>query len=131
MTTEKLKTESSNGNVSAELVLVLPVLFLLVLAFVQLVVYEHARYVLISGCELGARYAEIYNGSIPFAELQAQRFISDGSQGSIREFSVSALFDAEETKFSVRASIATIIPGMNLSFQDSITGIRQEFRSYS
>lgn len=114
MHTRQLPTDQ-RGVTSAELVIVTPVLLLLVLLVVQVGLYFHASHIALAAAEEGARSARTLHGSASAGQARARRFVDALGSGLIRSPVVTASRGPDTARVEVRAQVAAVVPGLQLT----------------
>jgi Flp pilus assembly protein TadG len=102
------------GFASVEFAVLALVVLGLVFTCIQVGLYFHARKVAQSAARQGAEAGRAFGSSEGDGVAQAQAFLSRFG-GSVRGASVSSAGSTpEEIRITVRGSVATLVPGLNL-----------------
>ena len=122
-------TRSERGSTSVQMVILMPVLFLVMFLGLQAALFYHARTVAIAAAQQGARAAGAETGSVSDGITAAASFIaaatsfiaSAGGADVIENASVSGSRSATQATVTVRGASLSVIPGWSPMVQQSAT----------
>lgn len=100
----------SAGQALVEFALVLPLLVTLTLSVVQLVLYAHARDVVLSAVQEGARLASEDGRDLDQGLMRARTLVSAGLGGSLDSVQVDGTMDADVVRVGIQAALRPILP---------------------
>lgn len=103
-------SRGQTGSSTTELVLLMPVVFLLVLLIVQFGLWLHARQVATAAAQDGLTAAQMELGTSVAGRERAERFAAEG--GGLREVQIDAVRNATSARVTVAAVTPTVLPGM-------------------
>jgi Flp pilus assembly protein TadG len=113
--TLRRRRPGERGVTSAELVVVTPVLLLLILLIVQVGLYFHASHIALAAAEEGTRAARTRIGTAAAGQARARRFVAALGDGLLLSPVVTATRSPTTARVEVRASVATVVPGLQLA----------------
>jgi Flp pilus assembly protein TadG len=100
------------GSASVQIVVLMPVLFLLVFVGMQAAMIYHGRTVAIAAAEEGARAAAAQNAGAGAGQATASAFVaSAGGDGVLRGVSVSSSRGATAATVVVTGTTLSVVPG--------------------
>ena len=104
--------ERERGVASIQLVILMPVLFLLMFVGMQAAMIYHGRTVAIAAAQEGARAAAAQNGTSADGQTAATAFVtSAGGDGVLRAVNVGSNRTATTATVVVRGTTLSVIPG--------------------
>ncbi|PZR80191.1 MAG: pilus assembly protein TadE [Candidatus Aeolococcus gillhamiae] len=119
------------GAVSAQLVIAMPVLMLLITASVQFAVYEHAVNVAVDAAQRGLQGARIQGGSDTAGQMAA---LSDAAQlggGILVSPTVTVTRIGNSIRVQVQGNAEAVMPGITLQVVGVAAGPVEQFSSAS
>jgi Flp pilus assembly protein TadG len=125
------RRQASAAQALVEFALVLPLVVVLSLGLVQVVLYAHARDVLLSSVQEGARLAAEDGRLLDDGYARAETLIGAGLANSLDALQLTASLDDEVVEVSADASLRPIVPlavarGLPLHVEAWVT--RERFR---
>jgi TadE-like protein len=123
------RTRPRAAQALVEFALVLPLMLTVSLGAVQLTLYAHARDVLVSSVQEGARLAAQDGRTIDEGELRAHTLIAAGLGATVDVQSVTGTRDGEIVSVAIDASVRPIVPvlvGLPIHAEASLT--QEHFR---
>lgn len=122
---------NERGSVSAEIVIAVPALLLVILLSVQFGLYYHASAVARAAAEEGVRAARTDGGSAAAGEAEATDFLAQAAPNLIEDASVSASRTVDEARVEVRGVTVGVVPGLHLRVHAEAAGRVEYFRAPS
>jgi hypothetical protein len=122
---------ASAAQALVEFALVLPLLVVLSLGLVQVVLYAHARDVLLSSVQEGARLAAEDGRLLDDGYARAQTLLTAGLGNSLDALQVAASLDDDVVAVRAEASLRPIMPlplAQGLPLQAEARVMRERFR---
>lgn len=114
------RCRDERGSVSIQMIVLMPVMFLVMFTGVQAALYYHARAVAIAAAQEGAREAGSENGSPGSGEAVARGFISQaGGSDTLAGSSVSGSRSATTATVIVTGHSLSVIPGWKITITQS------------
>ena len=108
------------GSVSIQMIILMPVMFLVMFTGMQAALYYHARAVAIAAAQEGARAAGSENGSRESGVDAARDFISQaGGSDALTSSSVSGSRSATTATVTVTGQSLSVIPGWKITISQS------------
>jgi hypothetical protein len=104
------RSRCSPGQALVESALVLPLLITLALGVLQVVLYAHARGVLTSAAQEGARLAAEDGRGLNDGYVRAEALVTAGLGSSVDPVRLDGRFEAEVVSVSVDAHMRPILP---------------------
>jgi Flp pilus assembly protein TadG len=117
---------AQRGAGAAEIVMVTPLLLLLVLAVIQFALVEQAEHVAQAAATQALAAARVQDGSTAAGQAQAGTVLAQLG-GSLGSPSVRVTRTATQATVTVSGTAATIIPGVRLHIQATVTGPVEEW----
>jgi Flp pilus assembly protein TadG len=115
-----MRTE--RGSTSVQMVILMPVLFLVMFLGLQAALFYHARTVAIAAAQQGARAAGAETGTTSDGIDAATSFIAAaGGPDVIENASVSGSRSATQATVTIQGAALSVIPGWSPSVQQSAT----------
>jgi Flp pilus assembly protein TadG len=113
---------SERGSTSVQMVILMPVLFLVMFLGLQAALFYHARTVAIAAAQQGARAAGVETGSSSDGIAAATSFVAAaGGSDVLENTSVSGSRTATEATVTVQGTALSVIPGWSLIVLQSAT----------
>lgn len=117
------------GSGTAELVIVMPVLFLLFLSIVQFALYMHAAHIAQAAAAQALSAARVSGGSAGAGTAAGQQVLAQLGKGPLREPSVRAQRGADQASVQVRGKAVSVIPFVTLAVRAEAVGPVEKFSS--
>ncbi|MFC3898009.1 TadE/TadG family type IV pilus assembly protein [Lentzea rhizosphaerae] len=117
------------GSGTAELVIVMPVLFLLFLSIVQFALYMHAAHIAQAAAAQALSAARVSGGSAGAGTAAGQQVLAQLGRGPLREPSVRAQRGADQASAQVRGKAVSVIPFVTLAVRAEAVGPVEKFSS--
>ena len=112
--------ERERGVASIQIVILMPVLFLLMFVGMQAAMVYHGRTVAIAAAQEGARADAAQNGTTGDGQAAAAAFVaSAGGDGVLRGVSVGSSRNATTATVVVRGTTLSVVPGWTPSITQS------------
>lgn len=112
--------DRESGVASVQMVVLMPVLFLLMFLGVQAAMIYHGRTVAIAAAQEGARAAAAQYGTTDDGQVAAAAFVvAAGGDGTLREVTVTAHRTATTATVEVSGTTMSVIPGWTPSITQS------------
>lgn len=112
-------TSRDRGSSSVEIVVLLPLIFVLLFAMVQGGLWFHARAVALGAAQEGARVAAAENSSGDAGIFAASSFIADAGSGVVLNPAVTASRTHTTTTVTITGQAQSLIPFLNPSVAQS------------
>ncbi|GAB4086358.1 hypothetical protein GCM10028784_29880 [Myceligenerans cantabricum] len=109
------------GSTSIEIVVILPVLFGLIFAGVQVALIHHARSIALSAAAQGARAAGAESGTAPAGEAAARAYLEAVGGDALTATTAHGDRDAAEASVTVSGTALSVIPGWEPRVEQSST----------
>lgn len=113
------RARGERGSASAELVVLMPLLLMVLFASVQGAVYFHARTLAIAAAQEGARAAAREHGSQAAGTSAAAAFLTATAGDSLTGITITGSRTASAATITVRGSSLTLIPGWTPTVEHS------------
>ncbi|WP_436499568.1 TadE/TadG family type IV pilus assembly protein [Actinokineospora sp. HUAS TT18] len=126
-TTWRSALVNDRGSVSAELVLVTPLLLLLLLLIVQFALWSHASHVAQAAASSGLAAARAHDGSAASGSAAAQRMLDDLADGPLDTPRVTAHRDTTSAVVQVDGVASTVVPFLRLPVHAEAAGPVERF----
>ncbi len=117
------------GAATAELVIAIPLLLLLVLLVVQFALWQHAVHVADAAAQEGARAARLQGGTAAEGEARARVFLAQLSPTILAHPEVVARRDADSARVEVAGEALVLVPGLHLPVRVASQGSVERFRA--
>ena len=104
------RSRACGSQALVEFALVLPLVVMVSLGMVQVVLYAHARDVLISSVQEGARLAAEEGRGTDEGSARAQALVTAGLGNSLDDLRLRAAFDDELVRLRADAFLRSIVP---------------------
>lgn len=124
-----MATRGDQGSASAEIVIVVPALLLLILLSVQFGLFYHASAVARAAAEEGVRAARADGGSAAAGEVKATDFLAQVARTLIEDPDVSATRTMDEARVEVRGVAVAVVPGVRLHVRAEAASQVERYRS--
>jgi TadE-like protein len=98
------------GQALVEAALVMPVLILMTLGVLQVVLYAHARDVLLAATQDGARLAAEEGGTLTAGYARVQSLATAGLGSSVQPLQMHCRCDADHVDLSLDTALRPIVP---------------------
>lgn len=115
------RQRSERGSVTLEMVVLLPLLFLLLLAGLQAAMIHHARAIAIGAAQEGVRAAASENGTVAAGVAAAHSFATEVGRDALGSVDVTGERTAVAATISVSGTSLTVIPGWDPTVVQSAT----------
>ncbi|HVK20005.1 MAG TPA: TadE/TadG family type IV pilus assembly protein [Actinokineospora sp.] len=118
---------NDRGSVSAELVLVIPLLLFLLLLIVQFALWSHATHVAQAAASNGLAVARAQNGSADLGSAAAQRVLDDLAGGPLVDPAVTAHRDNTTASVHITGTASAVVPFLRLPVHAEAAGPVERF----
>ena len=118
---QRLRRRRERGSASLEMVILMPVLFLVLFTGVQGALFYHARSLAIAAADSGAAAAAREHGTASAGVAAASQFVKDVAGDSLSQVAVSGTRTATIATVTVRGTSLTVIPGWTLKVTHTAT----------
>lgn len=115
------------GSGTAELVIVMPVLFLLFLLIMQFALYMHAAHIAQAAAAQGLSAARASAGTAGAGTAAGQRVLAQLGSGPLRESSVRAQRGPDQASVQVQGKAVSVIPFVILAVHAEAVGPVEKF----
>lgn len=105
---------SQDGTASAQVVIAVPALMILIVLAVQFALWQHASAVTKAAAQEGVRAARIYGGAAADGEAEARSFLSQAAPTIVVGPAVSARRSADEARVEVTGRAISLLPLLRL-----------------
>jgi Flp pilus assembly protein TadG len=123
------KTTAERGSAAIELVVLTPLLMVCVLVVVQFALWQHARHVLLTAAQEGARAARAHGATAEDGRDRAQDYIGRIGPDLVTAPVVEVDRSVEMVTVRVRGQAVNIVPGLPLRVTATSAGPVERFRS--
>jgi hypothetical protein len=106
----KARMRASASQALVEFALILPLMLLLVLGTVQVVLYAHARDVVLTSVQEGARLAAEQGRLITDGSARSQALVDAGLGASVDGLMVTGAYEGDSVTFQANAWLRPILP---------------------
>lgn len=107
------RTRDERGSASAQAVLTVPALVLVLLLVVQVALYQHASHVVTAAAQHGATAAQAEQGSAGAGESAARSFLAQTASGLLSSSEVRISRDRNTAHVVVNARVVALVPGLS------------------
>ena len=122
------RPRGETGSASAEAVVILPVLLLVVLMLVQFGVWYHATAVAKAAVAEAARAARAEGATDEEGRARANAFLAQAGRTIIVDPELTVTRDAEAVRVELRAVAANVVPGLRLPIRALAESKVERFR---
>lgn len=116
-----------SGSVSAEMVIAVPLLLLMLLTIVQFALWSHATHIAQAAASQGLSVARAQHGTAATGAAGAQRMLDELARGPLTGTTVSASRDAEVASIHVTGTASPVIPFLRLPVHAEASGPVERF----
>jgi Flp pilus assembly protein TadG len=120
---------AERGSAAIELVLLTPLLMVCVLIVVQFALWQHARHVVLSAAQEGARVARAQGASAEDGRLRAYDYIGQLGPDLVSSPIVEVDRGLDTVTVRIRGQAVNIVPGVPLVVTATSAGPVERFRS--
>jgi Flp pilus assembly protein TadG len=120
---------AERGSAAIELVLLTPLLMVCVLIVVQFALWQHARHVVLSAAQEGARVARAQGASAEDGRLRAYDYIGQLGPDLVSSPVVEVDRGLDTVTVRIRGEAVNIVPGVPLVVTATSAGPVERFRS--
>lgn len=124
----RARRRRSDGSVSAELVIITPVLMLLVMLVVQFALWQHAQHVAMAAAERGAETARVEGGSDVQGQNAAQSTLTALAGGLLTNPRVSVSRSGDVVHVDVTGAADSVVPFLSLPVHAVAAGPVERFQ---
>jgi Flp pilus assembly protein TadG len=117
------------GNAAIELVLLTPLLMVCILVVVQFALWQHARHVLLSAAQEGARVARAQGGTAEDGRARAHDYIRQIGPDLVSSPDIDIDRGLDTVVVRIRGQAANIVPGLPLHVTATSAGPVERFRA--
>ena len=107
------------GSATAELMVLMPLLLLILFGGVQGAVYYHARTLAIAAAQEGARAAAAEDATLAAGTAAAAQFLADAAGDSLTGVTITGTRTATTASITVRGSSLSLVPGWTPTVEQS------------
>jgi Flp pilus assembly protein TadG len=115
------------GAVSAELVIAVPVLLMLLLAIVQFALWSHATHIAQAAAAQGLSAARAHDGTAHAGAAKAQQLLDRLAQNVLTDTSVNAERTVESASVRISGTATTVVPFLRLPVRAEAAGPVERF----
>lgn len=115
------------GAVSADLVLITPLVLLLLLTIVQFVLWSHATHTAQAAATQGLAVARAQNGSADAGSASARQLLDQLARGPLTQASVTAQRGTESASVRITGTARSVVPFLRLPVRAEATGPVERF----
>jgi Flp pilus assembly protein TadG len=115
------------GAVTAELVLAVPLIMLLLLAIVQFVLWSHATHIAQAAASQGLAAARAESGSAAAGETDAQQLIDELAAGPLVGVNVIVTRDIASASVQISGTASPVLPFLRLPVHAEAAGPVERF----
>jgi Flp pilus assembly protein TadG len=116
------------GAVTAELVLIMPVLLTMVLLLAQATVWWHAAHIAQATAADALAVTRLQDGTATAGQDEAQRVLDQLGRGPLRNVHVTVTRTAARAEVQVTGTAGTVVPFLHLPVRTSAAGPVERFR---
>lgn len=115
---QRLRAAGDRGDVTAEAVIIIPVIVVLTLLVVQFALVWHGRHVAQAAAQTAARSAAAYQ-AVPSAGLAAgQAYLADVAPNLLSSSDLTVTRSLDTVSANVHAEVLTVLPLLTISIQE-------------
>lgn len=122
------RRHSQLGAATAETVIAMPLLLLLVLLVVQFALWQHAVHIADAAAQEGARAARLEGGTAATGAARARDFLAQLSPTILVHPQVVARRDADTARVEIHGEALMVVPGLHLPVRAVSQGPTEVFR---
>lgn len=115
------------GSVTAELVIVTPLLLLMLLAIVQFALWSHATHIAQAAASQGLAAARVQGGTAATGTAGAQQVLDQLAGGPLRGAAVTSDRDADSASVRISGTATPVIPFLSLPVHAEAAGPVERF----
>ena len=123
------RPSADRGSVSAELVIAMPLLLLLILLIAQFALWAHATHIAQAAAAQGLAAARVSNGTTATGVTAANQLLTQLGQGPLREPRVAVSRTGQEATVRVTGSATAVVPFLHLQVHGEAAGPVEVFRT--
>ena len=117
------------GSVTAEQVLVMPVLLSVVLLLAQAAVWAHAIQVAQATASDALAVTRVQNGTVAAGQTEANHMLDQLGRGPLNGVHVTVTREADHATVSITGTASSVVPFLKLPIHVNAAGPTEEFRS--
>ncbi|NKQ55575.1 pilus assembly protein TadE [Amycolatopsis sp. K13G38] len=115
------------GSVTAELVLAVPALLLLLLVIAQFAVWAHAQHIAQAAASQALSAARVQGGSNAGGHTQADSVLTQLGNGPLRNPQAAVVRGPEQSTVDISGEAATVVPFLHLPVRARAAGPTERF----
>ena len=123
------RPSADRGSVSAELVIAMPLLLMLILLIAQFALWAHATHIAQAAAAQGLAAARVSNGTTATGVTAANQLLTQLGQGPLREPRVAVSRTGQEATVRVTGSATAVVPFQHLKVHGEAAGPVEVFRT--
>jgi Flp pilus assembly protein TadG len=124
-----MRKPNERGEVTTEVVLVVPVLILVVFTVIQFGLWYHASAIVRSAAQEGAQSARVQGGTAAIGESTTRSFLTQAAGSTVSNASVEGSRTAEVAEVRVRGTVASVVPYLHLTVSGHASAPVERFRA--
>jgi Flp pilus assembly protein TadG len=125
----RARVRSERGDATVEAVLATPVLLLLILTVIQFGLWYHAVHTAQAAAQEGVRAARVEGATAVDGQRRAEGFMADAAPTLVDDVAVDASRDTEAAHVTVRGTLHSLIPGVELPVHAEADSPIERFRA--
>ena len=115
------------GAATAELVLVMPLLFLLILLIAQFTLYLHASHIAQAAASEALSVTRVEGGTVDAGQTDAQRILSQLASGPLQDPHVTVTRNAINVTVQIDGAVTAVVPFLHLTVSGEADGAVERF----
>jgi Flp pilus assembly protein TadG len=121
-------SRTDDGAVTAELVVAMPLLMVLLLGVVQFALWQHAGHVAQAAARAGATAARLEGGTEDAGRSRAEHVLDVVAGGVLDSTAVRVVRDQDRAWVEVTGRAESVVPGLHLPVRATAEGRVERFR---
>jgi len=123
-----LRLRGERGSVSAELVVAMPLLLLLILLVAQFALWAHATHIAQAAAAQGLAAARVTGGTTTSGASAADQILTQLGKGPLHDPRVAVTRDPQQATVRVTGTATSVVPFLHLRVHGEATGPVEVFR---
>ncbi|MFE1961523.1 TadE/TadG family type IV pilus assembly protein [Streptomyces sp. NPDC059479] len=116
------------GEVTVELVNIVPVLFTVILLLAQATLWWHAVHIAQATAAHALSAARVENGTAASGHQQAQQVLGQLGRGPLRGARVNVTRGADRAEVRITGTVTSVVPFLHMPVQTQAAGPTEQFR---
>lgn len=120
---------TDRGSVSAELVISMPLLMLMILLIAQFALWAHATHIAQAAAAQGLAAARVSDGTTATGAAAAHQVLAQLGQGSLQDPQIAVARTAQQATVRITGAATAVVPFLHLRVHGEATGPVEVYRT--